>query len=117
MDELTSRLVANHGLDEAAARRAIAIVMAFLRDAAPPEKVAELRARLPEQTLPDLPEPGSFNGMMGALAAFNALQAAGLDMTQIQGATREIAAYAKEHAGAPLVDDMISSIPGLGKFV
>ncbi len=59
---------------------------------------------------------GGMGGMMGAMAAFNALQSAGLGMGEIQGVTRQLVAYAKQHAGDELVDEVVGAIPGLSQF-
>ncbi|TCT04134.1 hypothetical protein EDC22_11610 [Tepidamorphus gemmatus] len=115
MDELVGRLVAAAGISEQTARRAVEIIIGFLKDAGPPDKVAELLAKLPGAEA--IESPGGFGGMMGAMAAFNALNNAGLDMGEIQTVTRELVAFARQHAGSQLVDDVVGSIPGLGQFV
>jgi hypothetical protein len=35
----------------------------------------------------------------------------------VQGVTREFVAFAKSELGAPAVDEVIGSIPGLSQFV
>lgn len=115
MEELVGRLVAAADISEETARRAVEIIIGFLKDAGPPDKVAELLEKLPGAE--KIESPGGFGGMMGAMAAFNSLTNAGLDMGEIQTVTRELVAFAKEHAGDRLVDDVVGSIPGLGQFV
>lgn len=115
MEELVSRLVSSAGISADTAQRAVVIIIGFLKDAGPPDKVAELLGKLPGAE--DIESPGGFSGMMGAMAAFNALTAAGLDMGEIQTVTRELIAYAKGQAGDQLVDDVVGSIPGLSQFV
>src|SRR5690606_20136919 len=114
-DELAERLVAKVGISEDQARRTISIIVGFLRDSGPPDEVGRLMAELPGAQEVETPRGKSFSGMMGAMAAFNALTSAGLDMGEIQGATREFVAYGKENAGDRLVDDVVSSIPGLSQ--
>lgn len=117
MDELVERLVSKLGIGREQAVRAVTIVLAFLKDAGPPDKVGELMARLPGAEEVDTASAGSFRGMMGAMTAFNALTAAGLDMGEIQGVTKQIVAFAKEKTSPELVDEVVGSIPGLGSFV
>ena len=47
MDELIARLVANVGVDRAAAEKAVGIIFDFLRKEGPPDKVQALIDRLP----------------------------------------------------------------------
>jgi hypothetical protein len=49
MDELIGRLVADTGIDRAAAEKAVAIILDFLMKEAPAEKVRPFLAKLPEQ--------------------------------------------------------------------
>jgi hypothetical protein len=117
MDELASRLVTKVGVSDNEAQRAIGIIIGFLRDAGPAEKVDRVMAALPGSDRVESPFDGSFAGITGAMAAFNALKAAGLDTQQIQGTVREFVDYAKTRAGDDAVDDLVRSIPGLGQFV
>ncbi len=117
MDELIARLVDKVGIDGDEARRAIGIIFGFIKDAGPRDKVDRLMDALPEAEKVESPFDGSFSGSMGAMAAFNALTAAGLNIQQIQGAVREIVAYAKERAGEEPVDEVVRSIPGLSGHV
>lgn len=117
MDELVSQLVSKVGVSENEARRAVAIIIGFLRDSGPPKDVDRLMTALPGADRVESPFDGSFKGVTGAMAAFNALTAAGLDMGQIQGVTREFVAYSKEKAGEETVDNVIGAIPGLNQFI
>ena len=117
MQILVDRLVANVGVTDEQARRAISVIVGFLRDAGPRAEVGRLMEALPGAAEVEPPRGKSFAGMMGAMSAFNALTSAGLDMGEIQAVTREFVAFGKENAGDELVDDVISSIPGLSQFV
>ncbi len=117
MQELVSRLMEQADLNEDQARRTIAIVIGFLKDAGPRDEVETLMAQLPGARKVESPFDGSFTGPMGAMAAFNALSASGLGMTQMQAATREFVVYAKEQADEETVNHVIRSIPGLSQFV
>lgn len=117
MQELVSRLTGRTGISEPQAREAIGIIVGFLKDAGPPDKVSRLVAVMPEIADVRSGPPGSFAGMLGAMGALNALSSTGLEMSQIQRVTKELIAHARRKAGAELVDDIVRSIPGLGQFV
>jgi hypothetical protein len=115
MDELVDQLVTTVGITREKAEEAVSIILGFLKQAGPADKVSELMDKLPGAENVETPE-GGMGGMMGAMAAFNSLTSAGLDMGEIQGVTGQLVAYAKQHAGEELVDDVIGSIPGLSQF-
>ena len=119
MDELTDRISANVGIDRELAAKAVSIILNFLNDAAPADKMAKLLESLPEAREVITSEGGGggmFGGMMGVMGAMSALSEAGLGTGHIQSVTKETVAYAKEKAGADTVDDLIASIPGLSQF-
>lgn len=116
MDELVNQLVDAVGVSREQAERAVAIIIGFLKTAGPQDKVAELMEKLPGANAIETPDSSGMGGMMGAMAAFNSLTSAGLGMGEIQGVTRQLVAYAKQHAGDELVDEVVGSIPGLSQF-
>jgi hypothetical protein len=114
MDELVAQVASNAGVEPAVARRAVAIILKFLLSEGAGAKVQELIDALPGAADAVASAPEVRGGVMGA---FNALSATGLGMGDIQGVTREFVAYAKSKIGAPAVDEVIGSIPGLSQFV
>jgi len=119
MDELIARLVANCGVDQATAQKAVAIILDFLRKEGPSDKVEALLDTMPgAAALADSAGGGSGGfGMGGIMGAANRLMAAGLSMGQVQTVTREVVAYAREKAGEDTVGEIVGAIPGLGQFV
>ena len=124
MDELLSRLVANVGVDRAAAEKSVGIILNFLRTDGPPDKVQALIARLPVAEALLQPQAGAGGGMFdlgglmgGVMGAGTKMMAAGLSMGQVQGVTREVIGYAREKAGEDAVGEIVGAIPGLGQFV
>ncbi|TCT02992.1 hypothetical protein [Aquabacter spiritensis] len=122
MEELVARLKEKVGISEAAARHAVEIVIEFLSNEAPPGAMdeiaaaipglAELRARLPAQAA--IPaDTRHFGGMARLIQVADRMMAAGLTMPQVQDATREVVAFAREKAGAEAVDRIVAAIPGL----
>ncbi len=116
MDELVERLVASVGVDRATAEKAVGIILAFLKQEGPADKVQTLIDKLPgaQAAIAAAGEGGAFGGIMGVGSR---LMSAGLGMGQIQGVTREVIAHAREKAGEDAVGDIVGSIPGLGQFV
>jgi len=122
MDELIGRLVANVGVDRATAEKALGIILDFLAKEGPPEQVQSLLARMPGadaliETARAEAGGGFFGGMGGIMGVGSRMMAAGLDMGQIQGITRETIAYAREKGGEDLVGGIVGAIPGLSQFV
>jgi hypothetical protein len=121
MDELIERLVANVGVDRAVAEKAIGIILAFLINEGPADKVQALMDRLPgaEAAVQNATNSaGGIGGMMGGVMGVGTkLMAAGLGMGQMQSVTREIIGFAREKAGENLVGEIVGAIPGLGQFV
>jgi hypothetical protein len=121
MDELIERLVANVGVDRAVAEKAIGIILAFLINEGPADKVQALMDRLPGAKAAvqnATNSAGGMGGLMGGVMGVGTkLMAAGLGMGQMQSVTREIIGFAREKAGEDVVGEIVGAIPGLGQFV
>jgi hypothetical protein len=121
MDELIGRLVANVGVERITAEKAVGIILEFLRQAGPPDKVQALTDRMPgAQALLQPQQADSGGGMFamgGIMDAGTKMMAAGLSMGQVQGVTREVMAFAREKAGEDAVGEVVGAIPGLSQFV
>jgi len=126
MDELIARIIAAAGIDEALARKAIGIILAFLQKEGPPAEVGELMAALPgAQEAANAAAGGSggligtVSGLMGGgvMALGGQLMGAGLSMPQIQTVSKTMFAFGREKAGEDTMGAIIGAIPGLGQFV
>jgi hypothetical protein len=122
MDELIARLVANVGVDRAAAEKAVGVILDFLSKEGPPDKVQALIDKLPgAQALIQAQQAGDAGGGMfsmgGLMGAGTKMMAAGLSMGQVQGVTKEVIAYAREKAGEDAIGEIVGAIPGLSQFV
>lgn len=128
MEELISRIVANVGIDEELAKSAVSLILSFLQNEGPEDKVGALMEALPGAS--DLISSaggggggllGAVGGLMGggggAMALMGQLTEAGLGMGDVQGVATEVVGFAKEQAGDELVSEVIGAIPGLGQFV
>jgi hypothetical protein len=123
MDELIARLVADIGIDRAAAEKAVGIILDFLVKEGPADKVQPLLAKLPgaEALIQKTAIEGGgglMGGMMGGvMGAGMRMMSAGLSMGQVQDVARSVLAYAREKAGDKVVGEVGTAIPGLSQFV
>ena len=122
MDELIGRLVADIGIDRAAAEKAVGIILDFLVKEGPADKIQPLFAKLPgaaalaQQAAAE--GGGGLGGAMGGvMGAGMRMMSAGLTMGQVQSVTRAVIAYTREKAGEDAVGEIVGAIPGLAQFV
>ena len=122
MDELIARLVANVGVDRAAAEKAVGIIFDFLRKEGPPDKVQALIDKLPgAQALIASAASrrrrrrhvrhGRHHGRRHQDDGGRPEHGPGA------GRHREIIAYAREKAGEDAIGEIVGAIPGLSQFV
>lgn len=120
MNELIARLVANVGIDQAAAEKSVGIILDFLKKEGPSDKVQTLIDKLPgaEALLAaQAADSGGMFAMGGLMGAGTKMMGAGLSMGQVQGVTKEVIAYAREKAGEDTIGEIVGSIPGLSQFI
>ena len=117
MDELVARLVANVGVDQTVAEKAVGIILAFLLQAGPPDKVQALIDQMPGAEVAVQAAAGEGADMGGIMGVGTKLMAAGLSMSEMQQVTAEIIAYSREKAGEDTVGEIVGSIPGLAQFI
>ncbi|HEX4408551.1 MAG TPA: DUF2267 domain-containing protein [Xanthobacteraceae bacterium] len=117
MDELITRLVADIGIDRAAAEKAVGIILAFLAKEGPPDKVQPLLAKLPGAEALMAKAGSEGGGMGGVMGAGMQMMSAGLSMGQVQDVARAVLAYTREKVGEDAVGEIVASIPGLAQFV
>ncbi len=120
MDDLVGRIAANVGISRPVAESAVGIILEFLAREAPPATVRALTDRLPgAQSAIDAAraQAGALGGVGGLMGVGTRLMGAGLDMSEIQGVTREIVAYVREQAGDEVVAGFMEAIPALRQFI
>ena len=122
MDELVDQIVANVGIERPIAERAVGIILDFLATEGPADKVQALLGRLPgavEAIAAAHAEGGSelSGGMGGIMGVGSRLMSVGLGMSEIQGVTRELIAYARDKAGDEDINGIVDAIPGLSQFI
>jgi hypothetical protein len=122
MDDLIGRLVAHAGVDRTATEKAVGVIVQFLLNEGPTEKVRALIRYMPgaDAAMPasssSLRSPRMFGAIGGLMEVGSQLMAAGLSMDQIQAVTSETLKFAREKAGEHAVGEVIGAIPGLGRF-
>jgi hypothetical protein len=129
MEELLARVTQATGLDQATAKKAIGIILGFLKKEGPPNEVNQLLAAMPgsDDALLLAGETsgsggGGLTGMIssmggGVMALGGQLMAAGVSMGQMQPLGKELFAYGREKAGEDVMGPIVGSIPGLTQFV
>ena len=107
MDELVGQLAAKAGIDNAVATKTVGIILGFLRNEGPADKVQALIDKIP--------------GAEAAIAASNngglsKLMGLGLGMSEIQNIARELFRFGRDKIGADQMGEIISGTPGLSQF-
>lgn len=115
MEDLIAKIVADTGVSPDVARKSVIIILKFVRQEAPADKVDDLLDALPgAREALEADGPGGPDGLM---AAFNALTSAGLGMMQVQSVVESFGRHAREQAKPGTVEAIVASVPGLGQFV
>lgn len=127
MEELVSRVADALGVDATVAKTAIGHVLAFLIKELPEGPVAEFMdqtpgARAAAEAVDSGGDAGGgsvLGGLFGSglMGLAGKLNAAGLDMGQIQKLGHEIFAYAETLLGKEKVQQIANSVPGLSQFL
>ena len=120
MDELIGRLAVKAGIDDAVAEKSIGIILGFLRNEGPSEKVQALIEQIPgaEAAIATSTNSGGLARLMGGglMALGTRLMGLGLGMTQIQNIAREIFRFGRDKIGADQMSEIIAGTPGLSQF-
>ena len=125
MDDLIGRLVANAGVDRTAAQKAVGIIVQFLLEEGPPEKVRAPIQRVPgagtamalDSSTSTSSSSPSMLGAIGNLTGVGSqMTAAGVSVGRIRAVARETISFARETTGGDAVGEIVGAIPGLGRF-
>ncbi len=131
VEELIGRIVQSAGISAENARRALGIILSFLRKEGPEAEVDKLIAALPgaadlvaeeDSAAPGPPGwMGKLGGLMGAgglmTLADRLTREAGLGMDGIKTVAEEIFGFAREHVGQDFGAKVAESIPALKSFL
>ena len=120
MDELVGQLAAKAGIDGVVAEKTIGIILAFLRNEGPSDKVQALIDTIPgaEAAIAASNQGGGLSRLMGGglMAVGTRLMALGLGVGEIQNIARELFRFGRDKIGADQMGEIISGTPGLSQF-
>jgi len=120
MDELTKLLVATAGIEGAVAEKTIGVILDFLRNEGPSDKVQALIDKIPgAETAISASQTGNgFGKLMGGglMAVGTRLMGLGLGINDIQNIARELFRFGREKVGADQMSAIIAGTPGLSQF-
>ena len=117
MNELVTRVADAVGIDPALAEKAIGMMLGFLQREAADGPVAKMIESIPGAVELVAKYNGEGTGGGGVMGLGQQLMGEGLGMSEITGLAKETIAVAREHAGDETVDEVVSSVPGLGQFI
>jgi hypothetical protein len=120
MDELVGQLAAKAGIDNIVAAKTVGIILGFLRNEGPADKVQALIDKIPgaEAAIAASNNGGGLGRLMGGglMALGTKLMGLGLGMSQIQNIARELFRFGRDKIGADQMGEIISGTPGLSQF-
>jgi hypothetical protein len=120
MDELVGQLAAKAGIDNVVAAKTVGIILGFLRNEGPADKVQALIDKIPgaEAAIAASNNGGGLGRLMGGglMALGTKLMGLGLGMSQIQNIARELFRFGRDKIGADQMGEIISGTPGLSQF-
>ena len=120
MDELIGRLAVKAGIDDAVAEKTIGIILGFLRNEGPSDKVQVLIDRIPgaEAAIAAASNSGGLTKLMGGglMVIGTKLMGLGLGMGEIQNVARELFRFGRDKIGADRMGEIIAGTPGLRQF-
>ncbi len=120
MDELIGRLASRAGIDSAVAEKTIGIILNFLRNEGPSDKVEALIDKIPgaEAAIAASNNSGGLSRLMGGglMALGSKLMGLGLGMGEIRNVARELFRFGRDQIGADQMGEIIAGTPGLSQF-
>jgi hypothetical protein len=119
MDELIGRLAVKAGIDNAVAEKTVGIILGFLRNEGPSEKVQALIDQIPgAEAAISASSGGGLGRLMGGglMALGTRLMGFGLGIGEIQNVARELFRFGRDKIGADQMGEIISGTPGLSQF-
>jgi hypothetical protein len=120
MDELIGRLAVKAGIENAVAEKTVGIILGFLRNEGPSEKVQALIDQIPgaEAAISASGSGGGFSRLMGGglMALGTRLMGLGLGIGEIQNVARELFKFGRDKIGADRMGEIIAGTPGLSQF-
>ena len=120
MDELIGRLAVKAGIEDVVAEKTVGIILDFLRNEGPSDKVQALIDKIPgaDAAIAASGSSGGFGRLMGGglMALGSRLMGLGLGMGGIQNGARELFGVGRDLIGADKMGEIIKGTPGLSQF-
>lgn len=120
MDELIGRLAVKAGVNNAVAEKTIGIILGFLRNEGPSDKVQALIDKIPgaEAAIANSSSNSGLSRLMGGglMALGTKLMALGLGMGEIKNIAGELFRFGRDKIGADQMGEIIAGTPGLSQF-
>jgi hypothetical protein len=120
MDELVGQLAAKAGIDKAVAEKSVGIMLGFLHNEGPSDKVQALIDSIPgaQRAIETSRNGGGLSALMGGglMAVGSRLMGLGLGIGEIQNVARELVRFGGDRIGAEQMSDIIAGTPGLSQF-
>jgi hypothetical protein len=120
MDELIGRLAVKAGIDDAVAEKTIGIILGFLRNEGPSDKVQALIDKISgaEAAIAASNNGGGFARLMGGglMAVGSRLKGFVLGMAGSQNLGRELFRFRPRHNRTDQMGEIIAGTPGLSQF-
>jgi hypothetical protein len=120
MDELIGQLAVKAGIDNVVAEKTVGIMLDFLRNEGPSDKVQALIDKIPgaEALIAASNNGGGLGRLMGGglMALGTKLMGLGLGIAEIQNVARELFRFGRDKIGADQMGEIIAGTPGLSQF-
>jgi len=120
MDELTAWLASKAGIDDSVAEKSIGIVLGYLRNEGPADKVQALIDKIPgaEAAISASENSGGLSRLMGGglMAVGSRLMGLGLGIGDIENIARELFRFGRDKIGEDQMGAIIAGTPGLSQF-
>ena len=120
MDELTAWLASKAGIEGTVAEKTIGIILGYLRNEGPSDKVQALIDKIPgaEAAISASENGAGLSKLMGGglMAVGSRLMALGLGIGEIQNIAHELFRFGRDKIGAEHMSEIISGTPGLSQF-
>jgi hypothetical protein len=120
MDELTKSLAATAGIEDAVAEKTIGIILVFLRNEGPSDKVQALIDKIPgaEAAISASQTGNGLSKLMGGglMAVGSRLMGLGLGIDDIQSIAHELFRFGRDKIGPDQMSEIIAGTPGLAQF-
>jgi hypothetical protein len=120
MDELTAWLASKAGIENTVAEQTIGIILGYLRNEGPTDKVQVLIDKIPgAEAAISASENGSGLARLmggGLMAVGTRLMGLGLGVSDIQNIARELVRFGRDKIGEDQMGAIIAGTPGLSQF-